>query len=299
MRRPTQYFRQDTSRRRVLTITDARQKGFVRPTGAGRPSFEQAHGLEAESFRREASKVVLSRQANTSLWQQLADQLENMILSNKLAVNSRIPSEPALCEIFDVSRPVVRSAIASLASRGLINKIPRKGMFIGDPPKESGFVTANISVFDDMHSRGAKIDTKTYEVIRVDADEDEIAGLKLSEGEQVVRLKRVFWVDGSPITYTRMSFPAKKVPGFERENIEGRSILGMIRDLYGRSVIRAERSFAATLPSEEAQERMQVSEHDPLIWIESVGFEADGSPLEYYRAFYDSRAARIKVTVSD
>lgn len=150
-----------------------------------------------------------------------------------------------------------------------------------------------------MLARGVKVETKTYEVTRVEADEDEVTGLKLAPGDQVVRLKRVFWVDGDPITYTRMSFPAAKVPGFEREDVEGRSILGMIRDLYGRSVVRAERNFAATLPTPEAQERMQVSEYDPLIWIESIGFEADGTPLEYYRAFYDSRAANIRVSVSD
>ncbi|MGB5724672.1 MAG: GntR family transcriptional regulator [Parasphingorhabdus sp.] len=269
------------------------------PRGAGRPSFEKSDGHATEAFRRESSRIVLSREAPSSLWLQLSDQLENLILSGKLAPNSRIPSEPALCTIFNVSRPVVRSAIGALAARGLVVKLPRKGMFIGNPPRESGFVTANVSLFDDMVARGASIRTRTFELTKAKADDEERAALQLADAAEVVRVTRVFWVDDRPITYTHISFPASKVPGFEKQDVGGRSILGMIRDLYGRRLIRAERWFTATMPSALAQERMGVPGDEPLIWIESIGFENDGSPLEYYRAYYNSKAARIHVSVSN
>ena len=73
----------------------------------------------------------------------------------------------------------------------------------------------------------------------------------------------------------------------------------MIRDRYGRRVVRAERNFSAVMPSEIACERMGVPADKPLIWIESIGFERDGSPLEYYRAFYNSEAATIRISVAD
>jgi GntR family transcriptional regulator len=267
--------------------------------GAGRPSYEEAHGHATEAFRRECARVVLSREAASPLWLQLSDQLENLILSGKLAPESRIPPESALCEIFNVSRPVVRSAIGALASRGLVNKLPRKGMFVGNPPRESGFVTANVSLFDDMMARGARIRTRTFELSKGAADAEERAALQLGEADEVVRVSRVFWVDDRPITYTNIALPAKKVPGFERQEVEGQSILGMIRDLYKRQIVRAERWFTAVMPTVEAAERMGVPEDEPLIWIESVGFENDGSPLEYYRAYYNSQAARIHVSVSN
>ena len=265
----------------------------------GRPSFERSDGLAAERFRTVASRIVLSRASSIPLWQQLQDQLENLILSGKLAKQSRIPSEPALCELFDVSRPVVRGAINGLASRGLVLKIPRKGMFVGDPPRESGFITSNVPLFEDMLARGVKVETRTFEFERLVADEHEMRALRLQEGAHVVRLRRVYWVDSVPITYTRMSFPAYKVPGFENRSIEGQPILAMIRDLYDRKVVRAERQFSATMPTPIACERMGVPADKPLIWIESTGFERDGSPLEYYRSFYNSDAATIRISVMD
>ncbi|OSP54830.1 GntR family transcriptional regulator [Pseudoruegeria sp. SK021] len=271
----------------------------VKASRTGRPSFEQSDGHATEAFRRECSRIVLSREAAAPLWLQLSDQLENLILSGKLAPESRIPSETALCEIFHVSRPVVRSALSALAARGLVNKLPRKGMFIGKPARESDFVTSNVSLFDDMIARGAKIRTRTFELAKSRASADECAALELADGADVVRVARVFWVDERPITYTNIAFPADKVPDFEKADLEGQSILGMVRDLYGRQLVRAERWFSATMPSEEAQERMDVAADKPLIWIESIGYEKDGTPLEYYRAFYNSQAARIHVSVSN
>lgn len=248
---------------------------------------------------REGRRIVMSRADPLPLWEQLSNQLENLIYSGKLAPKSRIPSEPALCDLFGVSRNVVRIAISALAAKGLVIKLPRKGMFVGLPPRESAFLTSNLSLFDDMLARGAQISTKTFKLEKGQPDEQEFDALQLTEGEEVVRLSRVFWIDGEPITYTHMSFPAAKVPGFEAMEIEGRSILGMIRDLYGRRPKRAERWFTAAMPTKDAHERMGVPADQPLIWIESIAFEADGTPLEFYRAFYNSGTARIHISVTD
>lgn len=265
----------------------------------GRPSFDQADGIATEMFMREGRRVVLSRADERPLWQQLSHQLENLIYSGKLAPKSRIPSEPALCEVFKVSRPVVRSAINALAAKGLVVKLARKGMFVGMPPRESAFLTSNLSLFDDMMARGVRISTKTFKLEKGLPDDQEKDALQLEDGDLVTRLSRVFWIDDEPLTYTHMSFPAAKVPGFEDLDIEGRSILGMIRDLYGRSPKRAERWFTAAMPTKDVQERLDVAPDSPLIWIESIAFEADGTPLEFYRAYYNSSTARIHMSVTD
>ena len=267
--------------------------------GPGRPSYEKLDGRFNEIFRQEARGIILSRDAGLPLWQQLSGQLENLIYSGKLAPDSRLPSEPALCELFSVSRPVVRHAISALAAKGLVVKLPRKGMFVGAPRQESSFLTSNVSLFDDMISRGVQVRTRTYEVEKTLSSPREREALRLKEDESVVRIARVFWVGDNAITYTHMSFPANKVPGFEEADLEGQSILGLIRDNYGRRATRAERWFMATSPSKEACERMELPEGRPLIWIESIAYEKDGSPLEYYEAYYNSAAARIHIAVSD
>ncbi|MDE0306073.1 MAG: GntR family transcriptional regulator [Albidovulum sp.] len=266
---------------------------------SGRPNFERADRAAAAAFRREGEKIVFSRSRQDPLWQQLSRQLEALIYGGQIAANSRIPSETALCEIFGVSRSVIRNSLASLATKGLVVKLPRKGIYVADRVCDTDFVTSNLNLFEDMLAKGRNIDTDTFELLRTKPDDEECNALRLSKGEEVVRVGRVFWIDGQPITCTRMTFPARKVPGFEFCDIEGRSILGLVREKYGRRAHRAERWFNAVMPCAEVVDRMGVPPDLPLIWIESITFETDGSPLEYYRAHYVSNTARIHISVSD
>ena len=266
---------------------------------AGRPSFEEVEGVAYGIFRRACQHVFLSREAPLPLWEQLYQHLENLILSGKLAVNSRIPPEPLLCDIFGVSKAVVRHAISALAAKGLVVKIPRKGMFVCERPRESGFVTSNVSLFDDMIARGASIDTRTFEFVKAKADRFEQQGLLLEDGDEVIRITRVFWVDKVPITHSVMSFPSARLPRFEREDIKKSSILRAIQDRFGLKVVRADRWLDAKMPSALVCERMGLSAPRPLIHIESIGYDQKGERLEYYQAYYNTEAARIRISVSD
>lgn len=55
-----------------------------------------------------------------SLSAHVADQLERMISSGSISVGQKLPSESSLCEMFDVSRTVVREAITQIKSLGLV-----------------------------------------------------------------------------------------------------------------------------------------------------------------------------------
>lgn len=54
------------------------------------------------------------------LCDQVADRLEQMILSDKTQVGQKLPSEQTLSAGFGVSRPVIREALAILRARGLV-----------------------------------------------------------------------------------------------------------------------------------------------------------------------------------
>jgi GntR family transcriptional regulator, transcriptional repressor for pyruvate dehydrogenase complex len=69
----------------------------------------------------------------------LAAELERLILSGRLAVGERLPSERKLSEQFGVSRPAVREALRTLAERHLVDIQPARGTFVTDG---SGFDAA-------------------------------------------------------------------------------------------------------------------------------------------------------------
>lgn len=269
---------------------------FRRP---GRPAFEQADKPAAERFRDACRHISISRDGRVPLWLQICEQLEGIIQKGDIEPHSRMPSEETLAEMFGVSRPVIRKALQTLASRGLVVKIHRKGVFVGAPPMQTDFLTKHLSVYDDMVSRGHKVVTNTFLLERTAPDDDERDALQLGSDDTVIRIERVFWLNGKAIVYAHISLHGGKLPGFENLDIENRSLLGVVRERYGLRLCRAERWFKAAIAPPDVSTVMEIEAGSPLILIESIAQDAENTPLEYYRAYYNSEVARMHLLITD
>lgn len=62
----------------------------------------------------------------------VAEQLKEMIRRDKLRPGDRIPTEAALCRLYNVSRTVVREAIMRLSSEGVLVARQGIGVFVGE-----------------------------------------------------------------------------------------------------------------------------------------------------------------------
>ena len=63
-------------------------------------------------------------------------RFEELILSGKLQIGERLPSERELALQLGVSRPVVHEGLLDLSTKGLVTMIPRRGTVINDYRKE-------------------------------------------------------------------------------------------------------------------------------------------------------------------
>lgn len=59
-------------------------------------------------------------------------EMESMILSGRLAVGERLPSERELAQQMQVSRAVINGGIADLARKGFLHVRPRAGVYVAD-----------------------------------------------------------------------------------------------------------------------------------------------------------------------
>ena len=64
------------------------------------------------------------------LYEQIAEQVEQRILTGDLKVGDRLPPERELAEQFGVSRTAVREAVKALRQKGLVEIQPGRGTFI-------------------------------------------------------------------------------------------------------------------------------------------------------------------------
>lgn len=61
---------------------------------------------------------------------QVSQEIEDAILSKKLTLGERLPSEFELCSQFGVSRTAIREALKNLSAKGLISIEKGKGIFV-------------------------------------------------------------------------------------------------------------------------------------------------------------------------
>ena len=66
----------------------------------------------------------------TPLYRQVMDDIKHEILTGGYKANERIPSEPALSEIYSVSRITIRRAVEELVGEGYLTKRQGKGTFV-------------------------------------------------------------------------------------------------------------------------------------------------------------------------
>ena len=92
-----------------------------------RSSTSQAGGI--------AIRAVPQRQ---SLVTAVVEQLTRQVRSGAAAPGTRLPAESELSRLFDVSRTVVREAVARLKADGLVETLPGQGLFVCDPGPGSG-----------------------------------------------------------------------------------------------------------------------------------------------------------------
>ena len=79
-----------------------------------------------------------------NLYEEIADRLEDMIVSNAENVGKKLPAEQSIANRFGVSRNVVREAFKLLKERGLITLRTGDGAYISTPEE---------NIFTDMLSR--------------------------------------------------------------------------------------------------------------------------------------------------
>src|SRR5919199_5764138 len=85
---------------------------------------------------RVPSSGAFPRLGGGRLSDRLVAELERRILLGDPGAGERLPTEAELCQLFGVSRSVVRDALRTLAARGLVRVGPGHGIIVADPSDE-------------------------------------------------------------------------------------------------------------------------------------------------------------------
>lgn len=189
------------------------------------------------------------------------------------------PSERELVDRFGVARMTVRQALDTLVSEGILERFPGRGTFVARPRRIPSGIT---SFTEDMHRRGAVVESRTLVAERVPASNAVARGLDIGVRQPVIHWRRLRLADGRPVCVSDAYLSDALLPGL---------LDGLPDSLYdeltarGRRPTWVEDSMSAGLASEEDAETLEVPQAAVVMWHSRRGLWGD-RPIELSRSVY-------------
>ncbi|KWI46533.1 GntR family transcriptional regulator [Burkholderia pseudomultivorans] len=230
------------------------------------------------------------------LYVQIKDTLRTRILDGTYAPHSRMPSEHALCAMFDVSRITVRQALGDLQKEGLLFKLHGKGTFVSKP-KAFQNVTSLQGFAEAMSSMGYEIVNQLRSLSTVKADRHLATKLQVPEGAPLVEIHRVRLLNREPVSLEQTWVPEALGKRLANADLATRDVFLILENDCGIPLGHADVSIDAILADDEIVEALRVEESSPVLRIERLTHDASGTPIDYEHLYFRGDAFQYRLRI--
>jgi len=226
---------------------------------------------------------------------QIKDSIRSIIEQKLLKPGDLIPGESEFCEYFNVSRTAVRQALDDLYHEGLIIRKKGKGTFIREPKILERFGQKITGFYQEMTSKAYLIKTDVLQNEIVASNEEIAKYLSKNVGDPLIFLKRLRYLNDEPVLIVSSFLPFDKCKELLTKDFSKISLYEYLENNLGYKLSFGQRSIEATLANTEQAKLLNIRKGDPLLFISSIIFLEDGTPIEFYQSYY--RGDRYKFEV--
>jgi len=226
---------------------------------------------------------------------QLMDILKEKVQQGNWIPGDQIPGEQDLCELYRVSRTVVRQALRELELEGVIFRRKGKGTFISQPKISEGLVQKLTGFYQDMLERGLKPVTKVLHQNVISSNEKVARFLNINPGEKVIDILRLRFINEEPIQMVTTYIPFEICPALASVDLTNRSLYEFLEKECGVFIAKGRRYIEAVLANETEAALLGIEHGSPLLMLDSISFSEHGQPIEYYHALHRGDRSRFEV----
>jgi GntR family transcriptional regulator len=239
---------------------------------------------------------AIDRRAGVPAYAQIEERVVDLIQAGHLAVGDRLPPERDLAMWVGVSRMTARAALRSLAQRGVLRRDVGRGTFVARTKLE--YDLSRFAGFTEMVRRqGLSAAARIRVINEVTASDVVAAELGIAAGDAVYRLERLRFAAGEPLTLEDSWLPAARFPGLLDHDMRG-SVYALMRAAYDVVPVRAVERLEPVVAEEHHAAALGVRPGAPLMLVERVAYDGDGTPVEFARDHHRGDRARFVVQVS-
>lgn len=240
-------------------------------------------------------QLSIDRNSAIPIYYQIEEYIQERIDNNDWPPDTKIPTEFELCDLLQVSRSVVRQAIANLVNQGLLYRSAGKGTFVARPKVIEGLIQSLTGFYEEMAERGITPVTKVLRQEILPASAKIAKMLQIPKGEKIIYIERLRGIaDGDWLTLSTSYIPYNLAPDLINADLNHNSLYKLLES-YGLDISTAEKIIEAVRADEESSLLLGVEVGSPLLKMTNVSFLKDGTPFEFYIAKHSGERSKMRV----
>lgn len=230
-----------------------------------------------------------------SLTEQVRQHIKALITEGRFE-GGRIPPETELATELGVSRTTVRDALSRLEHEGAVVRRQGAGTFVNPAGLRIKTRLEEMWSYEEMlrdHGFTPRIEVVGITVGPCDGATAE--ALRLSEGDDVVSMEKIFHEDDVPVVLTVNRIPTGLVPRPITEADAGAPVFDLLEREAGLPLAYYLSEIVPLVLDQREARLLDVAPGTPAIGFDETGFTADGTPLVHARSMFRDDLVRLGV----
>lgn len=208
------------------------------------------------------------------------EELSTKIEEGDYPVNSLLPSENELVELYETSRETIRKALKLLSEHGYIQKVQGKGSIVLDVQKLNFPISGLVSFKELAKKMGGRASTIVEEFTEINPDAFLKDQLKAADEDKVWKVLRVREIAKEKIILDKDYLLEKYVPNLTRSICEN-SIYEYIENDLGLSISFAKKEITVEEPTEEDRLFLDLEGFVNIVVVKNFVYLDDASLFQY------------------
>ena len=240
-------------------------------------------------------RFTLDRSSPVPLYFQVAEQLEQAIVSGEIEAGERLENEIAMAQDLGLSRPTMRQAIQVLVDKGML--VRRRGVGTQVVRGQVHRPVELTSLFDDLSASGHQPHTKLLSIEQVGASEEIAEELQVSPDAPVWSERRLRSIGEEPLALMHTYLPCDVVE-LGGVDLETQGLYAFLRDA-GFVIRVARQRISARGVSGEESALLDEPEDSPLLTMQRTAYDNSGRAVEFGRHAYRPSLYSFDMTLVD
>jgi len=235
----------------------------------------------------------MTEEINKPLYSRIQEHIAELILSGKLAPETKIQSEREFSEDLGVSRMTVRRALTELVNEGLLERKHGSGTYVAKPKVtyESGEL---VNYIQAMQERNIATASQLLEFSQIVASRRLAELLEIEIGNPIYRVDVLRFANRVPVILERGFFPCVRFPNLEEWDLEKSSFHDLLTAVYKFKLGRISQTVEAVAAADTVAQQLRVEEDAPILMLSRIIYKKNtNEPIVFSQDFLRSDYAKI------